>query len=49
MNTTTAERVLVDVPAGELRISAPGHAALALELREGEVQDVFLSSLVAPR
>ena len=49
VDTTAGERVLVDVPAGELRISAPGHPTIPLELREGEVRDVFLSSLVSPR
>ena len=49
VDATASERVLVDVPAGELRISALGHRTLSLQLREGEVWDVFLSSLVAPR
>ncbi len=49
VDATAGERVLVDVPAGELRISAPGHRAVSLKLREGEVRDVFLSSLVASR
>ena len=49
VDTTAGERVLVDVPAGLLRFTAPGHPDVPLHLREGEVRDVFLSSLIAPR
>jgi len=49
VDTTVGERVLVDVPAGELRFTIPGHPAIALELREGEVRDVFLSNLVSEK
>ncbi len=49
VDATVGERVLVDVPAGQLRLSVRGHRAVPLDLREGEVRDVFLSSLVEPR
>jgi hypothetical protein len=49
VDATLGDRVLVDVPAGQLRISVSGHRAISLDLREGEVRDVFLSSLVEPR
>ena len=49
VDTTAGERVLIDVPAGDLRFSVPGHPTISLELREGEVRDVFLSSLVSPK
>lgn len=49
VDTTAGERVLVDVPAGLLRVTAPGHPDVPFHLREGEVRDVFLSSLIAPR
>lgn len=49
VDAASCARVLVDVPAGQLRISSPDGRSLSLSLSEGEVRDVFLSSLVAPR
>lgn len=49
IDTSAAARVLVDLPAGEVRFTIPGQPDIPLELREGEVRDVFLSSLIGPR
>lgn len=49
VDTSAGKRVLVDVPAGQLRVTAPGHMDFPLHLREGEVRDVYLSSLISNR
>ena len=47
VDASTGKRVLVDVPAGDLRVNVPGHPTVSIELREGEVRDLFLSSLIS--
>ena len=46
VDTSVGKRVLVDVPAGRIKVSAAGNRGLPLELREGEIREVYLSSLV---
>ena len=49
VDTGAGKRVLVDVPAGRLKVRAEGNRDLPLELRDGELREVYLSSLVADR
>ena len=49
VDTSTGKRVLVNVPAGRIKVGASGDRVLPLELREGELREVYLSSLVADR
>jgi len=44
IDTTVGERVLVDVPAGQLRLSVSGRRAFPFEVRE-----VFLSTVIEAR
>lgn len=49
IDTSAGKRVLVNVPAGRLKVRAAGNRDLPLELREGELREVYLSSLVTER
>jgi hypothetical protein len=49
VDTSAGKRVLVDVPAGRIKLRAEGNIDHPFELREGELREVYLSSLVTDR
>ena len=49
VDTSLGGRILVNVPAGQVKVSTEGNRYLPLELREGELREVYLSSLLTDR
>ena len=49
VDTSLGGRILINVPAGAIKVSTEGSGSLPLELREGELREVYLSSLITQR
>jgi hypothetical protein len=49
VDTSIGGRILINVPAGAIKVSTEGSGSLPLELREGELREVYLSSLITQR